>query len=68
MDMPILVILMDNQTRETHKILLMEKAEPTYYALPSPWSDGFQDGMFECTAMSTKYLGNHFDIHGAEWI
>ena len=31
---------------------------------PSPWSDGFPGWHLECTAMSTKYLGNHFDIHG----
>ncbi|MHC5201720.1 cysteine--tRNA ligase [Myroides sp. LJL119] len=31
---------------------------------PSPWGDGFPGWHLECTAMSTKYLGNHFDIHG----
>ena len=31
---------------------------------PSPWSDGFPGWHLECTAMSTKYLGEHFDIHG----
>jgi cysteinyl-tRNA synthetase len=31
---------------------------------PSPWSDGFPGWHLECTAMSTKYLGNQFDIHG----
>lgn len=31
---------------------------------PSPWSEGFPGWHLECTAMSTKYLGNHFDIHG----
>ena len=31
---------------------------------PSPWSDGFPGWHLECTAMSTKYLGDHFDIHG----
>ncbi len=30
----------------------------------SPWSFGFPGWHLECTAMSTKYLGNHFDIHG----
>jgi cysteinyl-tRNA synthetase len=30
----------------------------------SPWSDGFPGWHLECTAMSTKYLGNEFDIHG----
>jgi cysteinyl-tRNA synthetase len=30
----------------------------------SPWSEGFPGWHLECTAMSTKYLGEHFDIHG----
>ena len=30
----------------------------------SPWSDGFPGWHLECTAMSTKYLGTRFDIHG----
>jgi len=30
----------------------------------SPWSDGFPGWHLECTAMSTKYLGEEFDIHG----
>jgi cysteinyl-tRNA synthetase len=31
---------------------------------PSPWSDGFPGWHLECSAMSTKYLGENFDIHG----
>ncbi|WP_298422937.1 cysteine--tRNA ligase [uncultured Kordia sp.] len=31
---------------------------------PSPWSEGFPGWHLECTAMSTKYLGEKFDIHG----
>lgn len=31
---------------------------------PSPWSDGFPGWHMECSAMSTKYLGAQFDIHG----
>ncbi|MBS9767354.1 MAG: cysteine--tRNA ligase [Flavobacteriaceae bacterium] len=30
----------------------------------SPWGDGFPGWHLECTAMSTKYLGKTFDIHG----
>lgn len=30
----------------------------------SPWSVGFPGWHLECSAMSTKYLGEHFDIHG----
>ena len=30
----------------------------------SPWGEGFPGWHLECTAMSTKYLGERFDIHG----
>ena len=30
----------------------------------SPWGDGFPGWHIECSAMSTKYLGEEFDIHG----
>jgi cysteinyl-tRNA synthetase len=31
---------------------------------PSPWGDGFPGWHIECSAMSRKYLGDTFDIHG----
>ena len=44
---------------------LWKKAEPEHIMRwPSPWSDGFPGWHLECTAMSTKYLGEKFDIHG----
>jgi cysteinyl-tRNA synthetase len=44
---------------------LWKKAEPQHIMRwPSPWSDGFPGWHLECTAMSTKYLGKKFDIHG----
>lgn len=44
---------------------LWKKAEPEHIMRwPSPWSDGFPGWHLECTAMSTKYLGDKFDIHG----
>lgn len=30
----------------------------------SPWGEGFPGWHLECTVMSTKYLGDYFDIHG----
>lgn len=30
----------------------------------SPWGEGFPGWHIECSAMATKYLGAHFDIHG----
>jgi len=44
---------------------LWKKAEPEHIMRwPSPWSNGFPGWHLECTAMSRKYLGNQFDIHG----
>ena len=44
---------------------LWKKAEPQHIMRwPSPWGEGFPGWHLECTAMSTKYLGNHFDLHG----
>ena len=31
---------------------------------PSPWGDGYPGWHLECSVMSTKYLGDTFDIHG----
>ena len=44
---------------------LWKKAEPKHIMKwDSPWSNGFPGWHIECTAMSNKYLGNIFDIHG----
>ena len=44
---------------------LWKKAEPVHIMRwPSPWSEGFPGWHLECSAMSTKYLGEQFDIHG----
>jgi cysteinyl-tRNA synthetase len=44
---------------------LWKKANPEDMQIwRSPWGDGNPGWHIECTAMSTKYLGDHFDIHG----
>lgn len=44
---------------------LWKKAEPEHIMRwPSPWGDGFPGWHLECSVMSTKYLGEQFDIHG----
>jgi len=44
---------------------LWKKAEPEHIMRwPSPWADGLPGWHLECTVMSTKYLGEQFDIHG----
>lgn len=44
---------------------LWKKAEPNHIMQwDSPWGKGFPGWHIECSAMSTKYLGQPFDIHG----
>ena len=44
---------------------LWKKAEPEHIMKwDSPWSVGYPGWHVECSAMSTKYLGETFDIHG----
>ena len=44
---------------------IWKKASPEHIMRwPSPWSEGFPGWHMECTAMSCKYLGETFDIHG----
>ena len=44
---------------------LWKKAEPKHIMKwNSPWGDGFPGWHIECSAMSNKYLGDIFDIHG----
>jgi cysteinyl-tRNA synthetase len=51
--------------RNPQDFALWKKAEPEHIMRwPSPWSEGFPGWHLECTAMSTKYLGKKFDIHG----
>jgi len=44
---------------------IWKKADPHHLMKwPSPWGEGFPGWHLECSAMSTKYLGQTFDIHG----
>ena len=54
-----------SEKRNLQDFALWKKAQPEHIMRwPSPWGDGFPGWHLECTAMSTKYLGNQFDIHG----
>ncbi len=54
-----------DEKRNPQDFALWKKAEPQHIMRwPSPWGDGFPGWHLECTAMSTKYLGETFDIHG----
>ena len=51
--------------RHPFDFALWKKASPEHIMRwPSPWSDGFPGWHIECSAMSAKYLGERFDIHG----
>ena len=43
---------------------LWKGAKPNEPAWPSPWGEGRPGWHIECSAMSTRYLGESFDIHG----
>ncbi len=54
-----------DEKRHTCDFALWKKAQPEHIMRwPSPWSDGFPGWHMECSAMSCKYLGEEFDIHG----
>lgn len=53
------------EKRNPFDFALWKKASPEHLMQwPSPWSIGFPGWHLECSAMSTKYLGEIFDIHG----
>jgi cysteinyl-tRNA synthetase len=55
----------DPAKRDASDFALWKKAEPGRAALvwPSPWGEGYPGWHIECSAMSTKYLGERFDVH-----
>ncbi|MGO2012151.1 MAG: cysteine--tRNA ligase [Pseudoalteromonas sp.] len=44
--------------------VLWKKAKTGEPSWPSPWGEGRPGWHIECSAMSSKHLGEHFDIHG----
>ena len=58
---------LDNQDEKRNKndFALWKNAPPEHIMRwKSPWGEGFPGWHIECSAMSTKYLGDEFDIHG----
>ncbi|WP_346855824.1 cysteine--tRNA ligase [uncultured Draconibacterium sp.] len=54
-----------SEKKNSFDFALWKKAAPEHIMRwPSIWSDGFPGWHLECSAMSTKYLGEKFDIHG----
>ncbi|MGN6334253.1 MAG: cysteine--tRNA ligase [Motilibacteraceae bacterium] len=53
--------------RDPHDFALWKghkPTEPESAAWPTPWGRGRPGWHLECSAMASKYLGEHFDIHG----
>ena len=54
-----------DEKRNSLDFALWKNASPEHIMKwPSPWGIGFPGWHLECSAMSTKYLGETFDIHG----
>lgn len=54
-----------NEKKNPQDFALWKAASPAHIMRwNSPWGEGFPGWHLECTAMSTKYLGEKFDIHG----
>ena len=59
--------LLDSQDEKQDKVdfAIWKKASPAHIMRwNSPWGEGFPGWHLECTVMSSKYLGEQFDIHG----
>ncbi|WP_119629026.1 cysteine--tRNA ligase [Methylocaldum marinum] len=50
--------------RDPLDFVLWKRAKPEEPAWDSPWGKGRPGWHIECSAMSTRCLGHHFDIHG----
>ncbi len=54
-----------SEKKNPQDFALWKKADPSHIMRwESPWGEGFPGWHLECTVMSTKYLGENFDIHG----
>jgi cysteinyl-tRNA synthetase len=54
----------DSAKRDPLDFVLWKSAKPGEPAWPSRWGEGRPGWHIECSAMSTRELGEHFDIHG----
>ncbi len=55
---------LDESKRDPLDFVLWKRSKPEEPKWPSPWGDGRPGWHIECSAMSAKLLGEHFDIHG----
>ena len=54
----------ENSKRNPMDFVLWKKSKPGEPMWESPWGPGRPGWHIECSAMNSKYLGTHFDIHG----
>jgi cysteinyl-tRNA synthetase len=54
----------DTSKQDPLDFVLWKRSKPDEPKWPSPWGDGRPGWHIECSAMSAKLLGEHFDIHG----
>jgi len=57
-------IEVDEKKRNPFDFVLWKSAKPGEPTWDSPWGKGRPGWHIECSAMSTQFLGHHFDIHG----
>jgi cysteinyl-tRNA synthetase len=57
-------IEVDSSKRDPLDFVLWKSAKPGEPSWDSPWGRGRPGWHIECSAMSERYLGEHFDIHG----
>ncbi len=54
----------DGRKQDPRDFALWKSTKPGEPSWPTPWGRGRPGWHLECSAMATKYLGPHFDIHG----
>jgi cysteinyl-tRNA synthetase len=54
----------DASKQDPLDFVLWKRSKPEEPQWPSPWGAGRPGWHIECSAMSSKLLGEHFDIHG----
>ena len=54
----------DSSKQDPLDFVLWKRSKPEEPKWPSPWGEGRPGWHIECSAMSAKLLGEHFDIHG----
>jgi cysteinyl-tRNA synthetase len=57
-------VAVDESKKNPMDFALWKASKPGEPAWPSPWGEGRPGWHIECSAMSSKYLGSTFDIHG----